>query len=122
MGAHLNRKAEIARLNDLARREPQKAGAAIVMTPGVQDLLCGEAEQPAPARVGALLRALASFDTFDGDNDPHGERDFGILDVFGERVMWKIDYFHPEREEHSPAPWSVELTRRVLTLMLPLEY
>jgi hypothetical protein len=34
----------------------------------------------------------------------------------------EIDYFAPEGEELSPAEWSVELTRRVLTVMLVDEY
>ncbi|AZS19428.1 DUF3768 domain-containing protein (plasmid) [Caulobacter sp. FWC26] len=41
---------------------------------------------------------------------------------FGERLFWKIDYYHPERDEHSPVKWSAELTRRVVTIMLASEY
>lgn len=42
-------------------------------------------------REGAATLELAN-----SDNDPHGARDFGAFDLWGERVMWKIDYYHPE--------------------------
>ena len=112
-----DRTAETARLNDLARTEPQRVNAAWYMTEGVSALVA-EAE----TRGAELVRAIAGFTDFDAGNDPFGERDFGAMTLWGRRLYWKIDYLHPEREEHSPAKWSAELTRRVLTIMLSSEY
>jgi len=111
------RAAETARLNDLARSAPKSVNALWLATSGVAALI---AEEP-DAQV-ALARALAQFSRFDEDNDPYGERDFGAFELWGERLFWKIDYYHPERDEHSPVKWSTELTRRVLTIMLASEY
>jgi hypothetical protein len=69
-----------------------------------------------------LVAAIARVSAFDPSDDPYGERDFGALTVWGQRLFWKIDYYAPEGEEHSPVKWSVELTRRVLTVMLVHEY
>lgn len=111
------RVAETARLNDLARTSPQSANAAWFTTRGVAALVGAD-----PGKRRALVDAVASFTNFSEDNDPHGERDFGALTLWGERLFWKIDYYHPVRDEHSPVKWSAELTRRVLTLMLASEY
>jgi len=68
------------------------------------------------------VRALARFSHFDAGDDPYGERDFGALELWGEQLFWKIDYYHPGRDEHSPVKWSTQLSRRVLTIMLASEY
>lgn len=56
----------IARLNDDLRKRGR--GGMIVVTRGVRSI--------AGFDVRALLAALAAYDAFDRDNDPHGERDF----------------------------------------------
>lgn len=112
-----DRTAETARLNDLTRTAPHRVNASWFMTQGVSALVA-EAEP----RGGELVQAIGGFSSFDADNDPFGERDFGALTLWGQRLFWKIDYLHPEREEHSPAKWSAELTRRILTIMLASEY
>ena len=63
-----------------------------------------------------VLKAVARFDRFDADNDPHGEHDLGSLDVGGERVLWKIDYFDRALTNHSPDPTDPAVTTRVLTM------
>ena len=73
-----------------------------------------------------LMVLLMQFDSFTEDNDPHGHRDFGILQVpyRGEtvRVYWKIDLYDRACEYGSPAPADPNQTCRVLTLLLPSEY
>lgn len=103
--------AAIAALNDACRAEP---GAGWVLTPGVQAL--------AKADLAKVVAAVTGFSTFNEDNDPHGERDFGAFEVGGQRLFWKIDYFDLDLCMASPDPADPAVTRRVLTLMLAEEY
>ena len=68
------------------------------------------------------LLAVSSFTDFSADNDPHGEHDFGALDVDGERVFFKIDAYDKELHMGSPDAAEPTLTERVLTIMLAEEY
>ena len=89
------------------------AGGVLVMTAGVIAL--------GPARQLTILQAIAAFDTFES-NDPYGEHDFGALEVEGERLFWKIDYYDQNLSAHSPDPADPSVTTRVLTIMLAEEY
>jgi hypothetical protein len=110
--AQLPRAEAIARLNDKLRKEAK--GGLITVTSGVQGLPGFDAM--------ALLLALATYDQFDADNDPHGERDFGDLDLFGTELLWKIDYYDADMDYGSPDPADPAVTKRVLTVMLASEY
>ena len=66
--------------------------------------------------------AVARFDRFDEDNDPYGEHDFGALEIEGERLFFKIDYFDQSLSAHAPDPSDGTATKRVLTIMLAEEY
>ncbi len=116
----------IRRLNDLARNVPAMANATWMMTRGVNALLTGDdpAELPHDLhnRVAQLYRTIAGYDRFSERNDPHGEHDFGDFEFLGERLFFKLDYYHPARDVHSPDPANIELCRRVLTIMLAEEY
>jgi hypothetical protein len=69
-----------------------------------------------------LLQALAGYSAFDTDNDPHRERDFGDLQLFGADLLWKIDYYEPSMNYGSNDPADPAQTRRVLTVLLASEY
>ena len=99
-------------LNDKLRQS--LAGGVLVMTAGV--IALGHAHQR------KILQALAKFDTFDEGNDPYGEHDFGALEVEGERLFWKIDYFDQNLSARSPDPADPSVTTRVMTVMLAEEY
>ena len=99
-------------LNDQLRRSLTRG--MLVMTRGIIAL--------GAKRQMAILRAIASFDAFDPENDPYGERDFGALTVEGNRILFKIDYRDRGLTGHSPDPADPTVTTRVLTIMLAEEY
>ena len=123
------RTARIARLNDRARQAMGLACTAFA-TVGFRSL--PDADQ---SRVRELIE---TYDAFDEDNDPHGERDFGCVYQLGdgrwtterptsrndecERVFWKLDYYDRDLRFGSKDPANPVVTRRVLTIMLADEY
>ena len=103
---------KIARLNDALRKSGN--GGRIMVTRGVR--------ATPDFDTGALLAALAAYDAFDADNDPHGERDFGDLMLGGTTLLWKVDYYSLDLQYASPDPADPLVTVRVLTVMLESEY
>ena len=102
----------IRALNDELRTTGQ--GGDVVVTRGIAalDLLTK----------AAIFAAVQGFDRFSTDNDPYGEHDFGLLEVAGQRIMFKIDYYDSNMAYLSPDPSDPQLTRRVLTILLASEY
>ena len=121
--------ARIARLNDLARSAMGVACTAAA-TVGFRSL--PEADQ------SQVRELIETFDAFDVDNDPHGERDFGCVYQLAdgrwtterprlrederERVFWKLDYYDCDLQFGSEDAANPAVTRRVLTIMLADEY
>lgn len=103
---------KIALLNDSFRTT--FLGGTICVTAGLH--LLGE------EFVKEALSAVREFATFDSDNDPHGEHDFGSLSVGDRKLFWKIDYFDPTMTVGAEDPANIDSTRRVLTVMLAEEY
>jgi hypothetical protein len=110
----MTRTERIARLNDIARTA-MGIGSRVVQTEGIAAL---------PPDVQSRIRErVETFDTFNPDNDPHGERDFGSFDVDDVgKVFWKIDYYDKSMEFGSEDPSDPGQTTRVLTIMLACEY
>ena len=104
--------AKIAALNDRARQRVDPC--RWVITQGV--LACD------PITVAELLIALEDFDSFTADNDPYGERDFGVIKLNGNTFFWKFDCYDVDMTMHSPDPSDATVTTRVLTVMLADEY
>lgn len=103
----------VRELNDRLRRDGQGRGSVMV-TVGLRQ-----------RGTDFMLRAVATvraFDAFTEDNDPWGEHDFGAVEVDGEKVFWKIDYFTPDLTAGSANPANEGETHRVLTIMLAREY
>ena len=100
---------KIRALNDALRQH--LIGGLAVMTPGVMAL--------GPNAVETAVKAIAVFDDFCHANDPHGEHDFGAIEVEGEPVFFKIDlYEEPDVKDANGEP----VVTRVLTIMLAEEY
>ena len=87
----------------------------VVMTQRVSAL--GVAEQV------SLLLVVRNYSSFDLDNDPHGERDFGAIDLHGTKWFWKIDYYADGNcDSGSEDPSDPAKCYRVLTIMHASEY
>jgi hypothetical protein len=86
----------------------------VVMTRGVADR--------SPAFQTALTAAVAAYDAFTEDADPHGWHEMGVVTVEGETVWFKIDLYDEAYEYGASDPTDPRFTRRVLTMLFPSEY
>ena len=102
----------IRTLNDAFRRT--FVGGAVMITQGVEAMPLDQRR--------SLLEKVRGFETFNEDNDPHQEHDFGAVDEGGERFFFKIDYYDRKTEFGSPDPADPAVTTRVLTIMRADEY
>jgi Protein of unknown function (DUF3768) len=89
-------------------------GGQVMLTQGV-------AELPLDTKARVLL-AVQSFSNFTKDNDPHGEHDFGSIEVEGEAYFFKVDYYALDMECGSEDSADPIVTARVLTIMRADEY
>jgi|ERR1700719_85789 uncharacterized protein DUF3768 len=108
---------QIRALNDALRTGPLPASLTfgrIVVTRGVADR--------GSQFVNRAVRAVREFSEFTENNDPHGEHDFGIFELDGVTLYWKIDYYDEDLEFGSPDPADPAVTCRVLTILLREEY
>ncbi|MEO1280162.1 MAG: DUF3768 domain-containing protein [Pseudomonadota bacterium] len=112
-------------LNDAFRKQQQSlplngtkhAKGRTVITQGLNAM-------PPDVFVG-VIAAVQAFDTFDKDDDPYGDHDFGALTIPGldEKIFWKIDvYADASCEWGAENPADPDNSFRVLTVMLASEY
>jgi hypothetical protein len=104
----------IRELNDALRKGLDLNLGRVLVTNGVSEMGSDKQHQ--------ILKAVQDFASFDSDNDPHGEHDFGSFEVAGDKFFWKIDYYDADLEHGSEDPADPSKTTRVLTLMLAAEY
>ena len=105
-------KAKIRELNDSLRTT--FTGGRVMMTGGVRELTDDARSQ--------LIETVQGFTAFNRGNDPHGEHDFGSIEIDGTKFFWKIDYYDLAMGQHSVDPANPDATIRVLTLMRADEY
>jgi hypothetical protein len=98
---------QICQLNDDLRST--FFGGTIVMTSGVAAL--------DPTVRSELLATVRRFNAFSADNDPHGEHDFGAIEIGGQSFFFKIDYYDRSLTLQSPDAANPAVTTRVLTVM-----
>ena len=72
--------------------------------------------------VARIVKTVSVYDDFCHANDPYEEHDFGALEVDGQVIFFKIDYFDKALTYHSPDPSNLSVTERVITIMLAEEY
>ncbi len=89
-------------------------GGQVVMTQRVSELPIDEKAR--------IILAVQSYTDFDAENDPHGEHDFGNVELAGETYFFKVDYYSPDLRGGSEDPADPEKTTRVLTIMRADEY
>ena len=68
------------------------------------------------------MTAPSDYADFTEDNDPYGEHDFGTFTLDDAELNWKIDYYDNELKWGSANPADLDVTRRVLTILLVEEY
>jgi hypothetical protein len=85
---------QLARMNDAARMSMiihktnvlvDKIMCRFVLTSTVADLPIDKLE--------TLLHEVGKFNSFTPENDPHGEHDFGKVELDGNRYFFKFDYY-----------------------------
>ena len=69
-----------------------------------------------------LFLGVQSYAAFSQADDPHGEHDFGAVEIDGEKYFWKIDYYDLSQRFGSEDPSDPAQTTRVLTIMRADEY
>ena len=103
---------EIALQNDNFRKNLSQG--TLVLTQGIR--------LNTPEDLKEIITKVRNFDTFDENNDPYNEHDFGAFDYKSRRIFWKIDYYDREFLYLSPDVSNPRLTNRVLTIMYAEEY
>jgi Protein of unknown function (DUF3768) len=103
----------IAELNDRFRKGDRTLGKHMASV--LVNALTSEQQQE-------LTRLVRVFDTFTEGNDTYAERDFGSVEMDGEKYFWKIDYYDTEFEYGAEDPSDPRYTRRVMTLLHSSEY
>jgi len=113
------RAARIAELNDRVRKHLPGTlpGSRVNLS-----YVLASSMQHDPEKGMAILKAVAKFDAWTEDNDPHGEHDYGRLEVAGEEIIFKFDYYDLSLQYGSENPDRPEETTRVLTIMYSQEY
>ena len=98
-----------------AETEPEPPLGRVILTRRVRAL--------GTARVIALLLVVRNYSSFDLENDPYGERDFGAIDLHGAKWLWKIDYYaNGNCDSGSEDPADPAKCYRILTIMHSDEY
>ena len=103
---------EIALQNDNFRKHLSQG--TLVLTQGIRSNTKEDIKE--------IITTVRTFDSFDENNDPYGERDFGAFDYKGRKVFWRIDYYDQEFLYLSPDVSNPRLTNKVLTIMYAEEY
>ncbi len=107
--------APIRRLNDRFRMQMDHTLGRWVITSGVN--------AEGPLFVQRACRAVQQFAEFNEANNPHGEHDFGKIELDNLPLFWKIDVFRDSKlDAGSEDPSDPQRSYRILTVLLASEY
>jgi hypothetical protein len=109
---NVERRERIRTLNDLLRRH--HVGGRI--------FLSRELTARGPDTITAALNMIRLVTEFTDANDPYGERDFGSVELNGERLFWKIDYYDQSLTSQATDPADPFQCMRIMTVMFAWEY
>lgn len=110
------KKARIRELNDDLRKQLQaRNGKISVRGSLMEEVHDGE-------RIRKIMYAIAAFDDFNEENDPHQEHDYGRVSVDGDEFMFKIDYYSLDEAHLSPNPEDPNVTIRVMAVFYSSDY
>lgn len=105
----------IGQQNDAFRKGlPEGGEGIIVQTTAIDNM--------GPSYVAACLAQIVAYDDFTEDNDPHGTREMGFMEIMGRKVWFKIDLYDESYKYGTSAPTDLSKTRRVLTILFPSDY
>ena len=104
--------ARVRELNDAFRSTLR--GGRVMLTSGFSAL-------PDMVKSQAIER-IKTFTEFDPGNDPYQEHDFVSLEIGGQHILAKIDYYDRDLRTGADDPSDPECTTRVMTIMLAHEY
>ena len=100
-----------------------------VFTRALADILVGEDSDPGTRQLNLMmgqraLRRLINETPIDPGNDPHGERDFGVVEHQGHKIFWKVDVYANDGTFAwgSEVPWDAQQSFRVVTVMLASDW
>jgi hypothetical protein len=96
----------IADLNDRFRKGDNRLGITQV-TAGVNALTSEQQQE--------LFRLVRVFDDFTAENDPYRARDFGSVEMDGEKYFWKID-LDLDMRYHPKVPSDLASTHRTVII------
>lgn len=119
---NLERRQAIAAMNDKYRLNLAEAGCGeVFMSPGIKSLL---RELPTFEFLLEHMRLIDIVATFEhGDAATDGDkRDFGLFSWRGEQCCWKFDYLDEYGTGLSRDPANASVTRRIVTIMLFVEF
>jgi hypothetical protein len=126
--AEADRTTEIAALNDAARAG-SLATSKTVFTRSLADILAGEDPDPGTRQLNLMmgqraLRRLINETPIEPGNDPHGERDFGVVEHQGQKIFWKVDVYANDGTFSwgSETPWDAQKSFRLVTIMLASDW
>lgn len=105
--ARLFQAGKVRDFNDALRRDMPHG--RVLLTRSVAQLPLQDVRQ--------ILELVRAFDTFNADNDPWNEHDFGKVNFEGQQYYWKIDALDLSMEYGSPDPTDETVTKRIITLM-----
>ena len=115
---------DIATLNDAVRKSLvnlEVKNSLAVINCRYEIMMTANLQNTIDDKVG-LLCAVAEFDQFNEHNDPYGEHDCFRFKFEDEWIIVKFDYYAPDLESASEDVADLDITVRVLTIMLAIDY
>ena len=109
----------IVELNDRCRMGLDRSARIVATRDCLATIAKGDRNIDLVIAQARLLKAVRDFRFAADDRTEH---DFGALDLDGERIFFKIDYYDAALEYGSEDPSDASITTRVLTIMLARDY